>query len=262
MSINVHERRALRVGKMPYLNSVLFYQAMDERFDLLPMVPTVMAEAARRGEVDAGPVPLLDALSLQETFEPLGGFCIATKTKAHSILLFSATPIQELEEKTIAVTAETSTSARLLKVLLSFKYRVRPAHYVAPAAPADALLLIGDSALRERKGVAGKPHVYDLGEIWQQWTGLPTVFALWISRKGLSGGEQRALAAGIAKGLGKGIDALPEAKAGRPDLKMSGADVHEYLEGFNFLVGPQESQAVKEFSRLVGQLEDASILGK
>lgn len=262
MSVDGHKRRVLRVGKMPYLNSVLFYQAMDGRFDLLPMVPTVMAEAARRGEVDAGPVPLLDALALQETFEPLGGFCIATKTKAHSILLFSMTPIEGLDGKTIAVTGETSTSARLLKVLLTFKYRIKPARYVGPTASAEALLLIGDSALRERKGVAGKPHVYDLGEIWQQWTGLPTVFALWISRKGLSGGDQRALAAGIANGLGKGLDALPDAKAGRPDLHMSGAEVREYLEGFNFLVGPQESQSVKEFTRLVGQLEDASIPGK
>src|SRR5205823_5914425 len=105
------------------------------------------------------------------------------------------------------------------------------ADYVSVERTADALLLIGDSALKARHGVPGKTYIYDLGEVWQQWTGLPTVFALWIARKDLPGGEQRALAAAIARGLDKGLPALREAQSGRADLGMSGAEVRTYLEG-------------------------------
>ena len=98
------------VGRMPYLNSALFYQAFpDSGPDALrPMVPTAMAGAAREGRVDAGPIPLLDALALDDTFEPLGGYCIATTVKAQSILLFSTVPIEQLTGRTVGVTDETS----------------------------------------------------------------------------------------------------------------------------------------------------------
>ena len=46
----------LRVGLMPYLNSEAFYYAFDRAgMELHPMVPSVMARAADRGELDAGP---------------------------------------------------------------------------------------------------------------------------------------------------------------------------------------------------------------
>ena len=241
------------VGRMPYLNSALFYQAFpDSGPDALrPMVPTAMAGAAREGRVDAGPIPLLDALALDDTFEPLGGYCIATTVTARSILLFSTVPIEQLTGRTVGVTDETSTSGWLLRVLLSQRFQVRPSKYVGVDDPNDAVLYIGDTALRFRGGIDGRPHVYDLGEEWHRWTALPTVFALWIVRRDLPQGDKDRLAATIQSGLDQGLDKLPEARDGVPDLGMSGADVREYLEGFSFTVGDHERRAIKEFTGLV-----------
>jgi chorismate dehydratase len=243
------------VGRMPYLNSALFYQAMNEnRITLHPLVPTAMAAAARSGEIDAGPIPLLDALDLDEGFESLGGYCIATVDQAASILLFSAVPIEELNGKRVAVTGETSTSVRLLKVLLSHRFHVKPEAYVALEDEADAMLLIGDAALQARHGVEGLPHRYDLGEEWRRWTGLPTVFALWIVRRDLPQAEKLALQKALRTGLDRGIQSLEEATAGRPDLGMSGDEVRQYLEGFSYRLGAAERESMDMFTRLLDEL--------
>ena len=51
---------------------------------------------------------------------------------------------------------------------------------------ADAVLLIGD------RGILAPEEkfefVWDLGEEWTHWTGLPFVFALWVARPGLDWG--------------------------------------------------------------------------
>jgi chorismate dehydratase len=44
-------------------------------------------------------------------------------------------------------------------------------------------LLIGDRALRVARALPEGTKVYDLGELWQRFTGLPFVFGLWIVRR-------------------------------------------------------------------------------
>lgn len=242
---------------MPYLNSVLFYQATHGTdLALVPMVPTALAAAAAQGRIDAGPVPLLDALALRDRFEPLDGYCIATTQAARSILLFSSVPIDQLDGRTVGVTGETSTSARLLRLVLAHRYDAWPARYVGLEEPADAVLLIGDGALKARGGLPGRSHIYDLGSEWHALTGLPTVFALWVVRHDLPGADKAMLAEVLRRGLDRGIDGLPESSEGRSDLGMTGAEVREYLEGFSFRVGGPERHAIEKFARLVSLLPE------
>ena len=44
-------------------------------------------------------------------------------------------------------------------------------------------LVIGDRALEQRRF---SPYIFDLGEEWENFTGLPFVFAAWISNKKLN----------------------------------------------------------------------------
>ena len=242
---------------MPYLNSILFYQATHGLDVVLhPMAPTIMARAVKEGRLDAGPVPLLDVQAMGDSFEPLGDFCIATVAAARSILLFSSVPIGDLGGKRVAVTSDTSTSARLLKVLLGYRYDAWPSAYVSLQEEAAATLLIGDAALKARRGLPGKEYIYDLGQEWHQLTSLPTVFALWIVRKTLPEAQKQALAAAIGDGLTRGLDALWEAHHGHAALGMSGDEVRQYLEGFSFRVGPAERYGIAKFVRLVEGLPD------
>ena len=85
-----------RIGCIPYLNSEVFYFGMagEDGVELHPLVPRALSNAATEGGLDAGPVPLVTCFELEDTFKPLGNFCIATGEKARSILLFSKRPIE------------------------------------------------------------------------------------------------------------------------------------------------------------------------
>src|SRR5918996_1838308 len=153
----------LRVGRIPYLHCDPFYFDMARRgIELCDMVPSALASAAENEAIDAGPLPLVECFRLEGRFQPVAGFCIASRKRAGSIFLFSAKPIQELQGAPIGITTEASTAARLLHVLLHLKYHVQPASYVALDIPHDAFLLIGNQGLRYRMGAPGFPHTYDL----------------------------------------------------------------------------------------------------
>src|SRR5919106_7067713 len=87
---------ALRIGRVPYLHAEPFYFDMARRgLALIELVPQSTAVAAANGEIDAGPVPLVDYVRLEDRFQPVGGFCIASVQQAGSSLLFSAKRSEE-----------------------------------------------------------------------------------------------------------------------------------------------------------------------
>src|SRR5260221_3489989 len=190
---------SIRVGYIPYLNMAPFHQGFGpapleiegQRFEFHSMSPRVLGLEAEKGTIDAGALSLVDGLKLSETFEPLGPFGIGLKRPALSVLLFSKKPISELQGL-CAVTDETSTSFRLLRVLLEVRYAHQSMKYGRIASSmlfdgeADALLLIGDEALKAKKeGIRGLPIVTDLGEEWYSWQASPFVFARWSVRKSI-----------------------------------------------------------------------------
>jgi chorismate dehydratase len=247
----------LKIGKIPYLNSNLFYYGLETNpetmtnIDFLPMVPSLLSKAAAGEQIDAGPVPLVTTFELADAYEPLGDFCIATTEKARSILLFSKKPIEKLDHARVGITHETSTSARLLKVLFAQLYRVTPHEYVSIREPNHAFLLIGDSALRNRGGCEGYPYVTDLGEVWHDSTGLPFVFAVWMVRKSLPGEQKAYLESVVNASLNEGwkhFDAAIGDK--KEELSMTRAEVREYLDGFHFRMDAAEHDAIAKFKEL------------
>src|ERR671922_1169016 len=110
---------ALRVARVPYLSCEPFYFEMERRgVELHDVVPSALAGAAARGEIDAGLMPLTDCFQLDERFQFLSGFCLATVRKASSVALHSKRPIYELTGASIGIPDEAATAAHLLKVLL------------------------------------------------------------------------------------------------------------------------------------------------
>src|SRR5919109_2735430 len=102
---------ALRVGRIPYLHAEPFYFDMERRgIVLYEMVPSALATAVADGEIDAGPVPVVDCFRLADSLRPVAGFCVATTQKTDSIFLYSTKPINELHEARIGITDEASTA--------------------------------------------------------------------------------------------------------------------------------------------------------
>ncbi|HIC35257.1 MAG TPA: hypothetical protein EYO78_10645, partial [Gammaproteobacteria bacterium] len=91
----------LRIAHISYLNSAPFFAGMrDETFQMVEMDPRALGQAAEQGEVDAGLMSIVDTFG-NPKFEPLGDLGIALYGVAHSVLLFSSKPVQELNGATI-----------------------------------------------------------------------------------------------------------------------------------------------------------------
>jgi chorismate dehydratase len=247
---------AVRIARIPFLSCEPFYFDMERRgIELYDMAPSTLAEAAIRGEIDAGPMPLADCRRLDEQFRYLSGFCLATIRRAGSVVLHSKAPIQDLTACSVAISGEAATSALLLKVLLALKYHVQPAAYVTIEDTYDAFLLIGSEGLRQRHGVWDYPHTYDLGEEWHQWTSLPFVFARWMVRKTLDRKDVAVLEDMLYVGLQDWADGIFRSSDSRDDVLMHPRDILEYTQGLRYFLGVPEQRAIDLFARHLEQLK-------
>ena len=243
----------LRVGQIPYLNSEPFFFGLrPPEVELYPLPPRAMGRLADQGALDAGLFSLMDCVGLEDRFEPLGDFCLACGGEVKSVLFFARRPIEELAGATVAVTGETSTSVVLLKVLLAQRYGLEDVRYVdlSRGEVANGCLLIGDEALRRRRGIEGLPHRYDLAEEWSAWQGLPFVFARWMVRTSVDREEKAALREALATRLRTNLAALDAIGRARRDVGMTVAEIKAYLEGFTFELGERERRGMETFLRL------------
>jgi chorismate dehydratase len=250
-----------RIGRIPYLNSILFFQGLENTpgIELQPLVPRALSSAVGEDAVDAGPVPLVAAWGIEDRFEPLGDFCISSIDRARSILFFSKRPFDRLDNATIGITRETTTSVRLLKTLLTHAWRVRPSQFTHLDWPNnDAFLLIGDEALMHRRGVKDYPHVADLGDVWHKWTGLPFVFARWMVKKEVPTETKAMIVEKLNASIADGWDRFETVVAPRAhELNMTTEEMREYLQGFRFRMTTAEHQAIGKFKQLDAAAREA-----
>jgi chorismate dehydratase len=247
----------MRVGRIPYLHAEPFYFDMERRgIELCELVPSAVLTAIAHGEIDAGPVPLVDCFRAADLLRPVAGFCVASMQRAGSVLLYSTRPIAELTGARIGVTDEAATAARLLHVLLHLQYQVQPAAYVSLHDSYDAFLLIGNQGLRQRLGTPGFPYTYDLGAVWHAWTRLPFVFSRWMARQDLAPKDLALLTDILYVGLEAGVDLLFGVAEPREDLLMFPRDITRYIQGFRYYIGMAEQQAIDRFQHYLQQLGD------
>ena len=256
------------VGKIPYLNSVPFYRRFEPHaFKTLPVNPRRMGLLQEKGQIIAGPFSLMDYFGQADRLQLLN-WCIATRDQVKSVMLFSNHGWRDLQGKRIGITNETATSVRLLQVLLERKYEVRATFErmhggVNDCSGYDAVLLIGDEALRRNKfGLEGFELVFDLAKEWYDWKKMPFVFAVWAVEKELPADLKKDLGDLIERSLADSAGHFAEVGelAGK-QIGLTGPEVEEYLEGFQYTLGEREREAMKEFRLLVDQSERVSMVG-
>jgi chorismate dehydratase len=103
-----------------------------------------------------------------------------------SVCLFSEVPLGKIEK--VLLDYQSRTSVALLKILIRDFWKINvvfentSGDYQSKISGTTAGLVIGDRALEQRKFSS---FIYDLGAEWKKFTGLPFVFAAWISNKRL-----------------------------------------------------------------------------
>lgn len=183
-------QKKIRVGAVSYLNTKpLVYGfeqgMMKEEIDLINDYPSRIAAMLLNDEIDVGLVPVAIIPELKH-WHIISDYCIGAEGEVASVCLFSETPLESINK--ILLDYQSRTSVALAKILIREYWKISPELISAGEDYRDFIrgstagLVIGDRALQQRKI---SPYVYDLGAAWKAFTGLPFVFAAWISNKEL-----------------------------------------------------------------------------
>jgi chorismate dehydratase len=159
---------------------------VSELIELVGDYPARVAQLLKAGEIDLGLIPVAVIPELPE-YHIVGNHCIGAEGEIASVALFSEVPMAEI--KTVYLDYQSRTSVELLKYLMREYWGINPIihqatgeDYRAEIKGTTAGLVIGDRALEQRKI---STFIYDLGSEWRAITGLPFVFAAWVSTKKL-----------------------------------------------------------------------------
>ncbi len=243
-------------ARIPYANAAPFYALWpDAPFAVRNLVPRELGREAEAGRVDLGLMAAGDFVRLRDRFEllepPMG---VAATGQVMSVLLFSRRPADSLEGALISVTPETSTSVRLLHLLLDVRRGFRGVRYLRGLEPAqaDGLLVIGDAAMRlRRKRPEGFTHTLDLGADWLAWTGMPFVYAVWAVRRALETAQRAELGRFLEASLAAGLADLPAVARAQTEPAWTPDETERYLRQFQYRLGPEHLEALGRFEALV-----------
>ena len=241
-----------KLGVVDFLNAKPLIYAIEENkvshsFELLYDIPSQIAVKLLNKEINAGLVPSIHYAKYSVKYRIVPEVCIASRGAVKSIRLYFRKDLRDI--KSVAVDISSMTSVVLARVILSEKYDVRP-KFIAMKPnlenmllEADAALLIGDNALFEPTGYAS---YLDLGDEWDDLTGLPFVYALWVGRRE-SLSEDDVLALINSKNYGiQNIDTISYEASQRYGVDFDFCK--SYLtENLFYELGEQEIAGMKEF---------------
>jgi len=242
-------------ARIPYANAAPFYTLWGSApFAVRNLVPRDLGREAEGGWVDMGLMAAGDYLRMQDRFELTGPYGVATRGAVHSVLLYSRGPVDALAGARVSVTPETATSIRLLRLLLDVRRGLPGVRYVRGLEPAqaDALLVIGDNAMRMRsRRPAGFTHVLGLGQDWLDWTGLAFVYAVWAVRRELEPALKRELHDFLEASLAAGLASLPELSRRITEPGWPPDEIEAYLRRFHYRLGPEHLEGLARFEALI-----------
>jgi chorismate dehydratase len=238
----------MNVTAVSYLNTKpllfgLLQHAVSEQLDLSLDIPSECARKLKEGEAQIGLIPVAAIADLPEAYL-LSDYCIGADGEVKTVAVFSEVPIQEVTD--LFLDYHSRTSVQLTRVLLREYWNCTPQlHPTTPGYESrikgtTAGLVIGDRAigLEERF-----PYVYDLAEVWKEWTGLPFVFAAWVSTVPM----QRNFIIQFNEALRMGIGAIPKLMYILPSPK-SGFDLETYFtRHISYELDDQKRKALAQF---------------
>jgi len=177
----------VKIIAVKYLNTLPFVHGIEKSglindYILELDIPSACARKLENGEADIGLVPIA-ALDKLSGFEVFTDYCIGAEKAVGSVLLVGEKPMDELKE--IYLDYQSRTTNSLVKIIYSKHLNLSPlwingnAGFESSIKGSTGGVLIGDRALEIGNNYAFK---YDLAELWNQFTGLPFVFACWVAK--------------------------------------------------------------------------------
>ena len=243
----------VRVGAVSYLNSKPLIEDLP---GLLPEAavsldyPSRLADQLAAGTLDVALIPSVEYMRGTD-YEIISDACVATRGPVLSVKLYSRVDPGAI--RTLALDEGSRTSATLARIMLLERYGVDPARKPLPIemsvqhTDADAILLIGDRAMHAPQEEFHT--VWDLGEEWLTWTGLPFVFAMWVARRGVASAHvEEMLSEARDRGVAR-ISEIARREAAKLNIPVESAE--RYLtDNLYFRLTSAERSGLRLFQQL------------
>ena len=121
---NKFDKARLILGQVDFINCLpvnlpIELNEVNINAKIVSSVPSKLNQMILKDEIDIAPVSSVTYIENKDKLIPVGDLCIASDGPADSVLLFSKLPIGELGKAKIALSQASSTSNRLLEIILN-----------------------------------------------------------------------------------------------------------------------------------------------
>ena len=184
-----------KIGLIKFTNClpVNFYleKEMPDNTEFVYGTPAELNKLLAEGKIDLAPISAFEYIRNKDNYSPIGGACISSDGECGSVFLFSKREISDLKGCKIGIPCDSATSIAMLRIILAqwginSENTVFEQHSYAGGLDGlfdlgfDAVLFIGDNALKENNSLHKPCNVYDLGKLWKDLTGYPAVFGVFF----------------------------------------------------------------------------------
>jgi chorismate dehydratase len=241
-----------RISASSYLNtapliwSFLYGQNHGHVEIILDNAPARSAELLSQGRVDAALVPVF-AYQTIDNVRLVPDVCVGAHDRVRSVCL--VTREKELQDvRSVSVDTSSRTSAALTKIIFREFFATEPdfrdaqPDIHAMLGDSDCALLIGDPALRLAET---KFRVFDLATLWNNFTGLGFVFAMWMTRAQMSPID-------FAAARDEGLEHVEEITGNfLPEISLSRDEIRSYLlENISYSIDDSIQEGMQLYFKL------------
>ncbi len=240
--------KPVKISAVSYLNTKpflygIFQEGLNDFVDISLDMPSDCARKLIEGEVDLGLVPVASIPMIQSPFI-VSDYCIGTQGAVKTVGIFSECPIENISE--LYLDYQSKTSVALCQYLCREYWKINPVFidskigYENKISGNAAALIIGDRTI----GLDNKyPFVYDLGETWNSFTGMPFVFATWVSNGKLPESFLNKFNNALRRGVENRHVVAREYQSSYPDF-----NVQDYYDKYiDFDLTPDKKEALNLF---------------
>lgn len=246
----------LKISIVNYFNTLPFRYGIKQselvsRMDLQEDIPSICAQKLKFNQVDIGlvPVALLPEL---DNYKIITNYCIGANGRVDSVKLYSQVPLNEI--KSVTLDYQSRSSIKLTKVLnkfywkQNFEFKDAKPGYEQNISDTNAAVVIGDRTFALNGTFK---YEFDLAEEWKKMTGLPFVFAAWVTTSEID----KDFVTEFDKVLGDGVNHIEQAIKESQASHSKNFDPIDYLSNkISYNLDDKKREALQLFLKYMSQL--------
>ena len=246
--------KKIRISAVSYTNTKPFIfgikhsEILDE-IELSLDTPTDCAQKLIDDEADIGLIPIAAVLNIPN-WHLVTNYCIGAVGAVNSVFIFSNCPVEQIQ--VLQLDPQSRSSNNLARVLLKNFWKISPRliadapDYAQSQEEFTGFVQIGDRTFGRK---IHHKYVYDLAEEWQNFTGLPFMFAGWVANKPIDAEFITRFNQALKIGLNRRHELIPTLQA------VANFDMHDYLmHKIDFDLTDAKKEAMKLFLNYIKAL--------